>query len=167
MTALLRTIGLGLALFGCTSQAVELDAVPERVDEQMWLEAQRQAHMIDPRLPFRASVPLIIHASRDEICRLWEEPADCSVVATYYREKNVAVFDSAQMWRSSVVAQGFIVHEAAHSQQPDDWPQGCRELHAYTVQSVWYASLGNNNAAEHALETGLHFPCEMGADDGL
>src|SRR5690554_6044557 len=156
----MKRAALAFALLaGCAHEPAA--AQPERVDETMWLDAQQQAHLIDPSLPYRPSVPLILHASPEQLCVLWDKPADCSVVATYYRKKGVVVFDSTVRWGSSDVAQSFIIHEAAHSQQPDHWPQGCREKHAYAVQATWLAMLGYEAEAEKALETAELFECEQ------
>ena len=94
----------------------------ERVTPAMWAEAQAHAaRLSDLSQDLGGSRALIVHVPFAELGHVTDHAAQA---AAYDREHNVVLFRDDRPWQSDRGHHaGIVIHEAVHTQQPDDMPK--------------------------------------------
>ena len=130
----------------------------ERVTPAMWTEAQAHAARLSGlSQDLGGSRALIVHVPFSELGHVTDHAAQA---AAYDREHNVVLFRDDRPWQSDRGHHfGIAIHEAIHSQQPDDMPKGCREQQAYAAQAAWLLEQGAPARADEMARRGLRYRC--------
>jgi hypothetical protein len=159
-----------LTVNGCAATPPETflaprEAAVERVTAEMWAEAQAQAARLSgDQLSLSDARPAkIVHLPIAELCELLGR---CPHAAAYDPVNRVAYLRNDRPWVSDRGHNfGIVIHEAAHSMQPDTMSPACREAGAHAVQMAWLEEQGLDSSG--VAESASRFVCETTLADAM
>ena len=149
-------LALGAAAAGSSVASV---LARERITTELWLEAQAHAARLMGATSYDAHS---IHIEMAPIERVRQIAGDRAAHACVFaRDWRVLYCRDDRPWQSERGHHfGIIIHEAAHSLQPDSMSPGCREVQAHRIQVAWLLKRGEAERAAEVARNAERYVCE-------